>query len=92
MLFLESPGNPYDGIDNDGDNKTEAQPPNSTLTFSAPVFAESDFDTVIYDLGDTLVTINDKYERTLVTIDQDTQTVSTRGLTVIIIAGETKIN
>lgn len=89
--FLESPGNPYDGIDNDGDNKTEAQPPNSTLTFSAPVFTESDFDTVTYDRGDTLVTINDKYERTLVTIDQDTQTVSTRGLTVIIIAGETKL-
>lgn len=89
--FLESPGNPYDGIDNDGDNNIEAQPPNSTLIFSAPVFTETDFDTVIYNLGDTLITIDSNYKREMVIINQDTQLVTTRGLTTTIIAGETKL-
>mgnify|MGYP007000302936 len=34
--FLESPGNPYDGIDNDGDYQKSG--------FSAPLFTEEDFD------------------------------------------------
>ena len=38
IFLLESPGNPYDGIDNDGDYQKSG--------FSAPLFTEEDFDSV----------------------------------------------
>ncbi|MDX9781127.1 MAG: hypothetical protein RBT66_08840, partial [bacterium] len=83
--FLESPGNPYDGIDNDGDNTIEIYP---HLTFTAPKFVEADFDTVVYNIGDFVVSIDNNYERHLVQVTQDTQLVQTRGASIRVIAGQ----
>ncbi len=78
--FLESPGNPYDGIDNDGDS----QDPNS------PRFVLSDFDSVRYNIGSTVVLIDPgTYERTLHTISAAVETVSSLGARYIIRAGVT---
>ena len=55
--FLESPGNPYDGIDNDGDGSN-----GTGLTLSEEVFSSRS-----YGSGDTVVVIDyQTYERTLV--------------------------
>ena len=89
--FLESPGNEYDGIDNDGDNREDALDPGVSLVFSAPYFSETDFDSVVYDIGDQVVVIDEDYNRSLVTIIQDTQVVHTRGLTLTLVAGVTKL-
>jgi hypothetical protein len=87
--FLESPGNPYDGIDNDGDNR----PGNgsSDLIFTAPLFTPADFDSTLIRKGDQVVVIDNDYQRTLVTITKDTQTVVTKGASIQIIAGKTKL-
>ena len=54
--FLESPGNPYDGIDNDGDGSM-----GQGLTMSEDVFATKSF-----AIGDSVVLINyETYEREL---------------------------
>ncbi len=54
--FLESPGNPYDGIDNDGDGSS-----GQGLTLSEDVFTSRS-----YSAGDSVVVINySTYERTL---------------------------
>lgn len=84
--FLESPGNQYDGIDNDGDNTYEVYP---SLSFTAPKFMEESFDTVVYRMGDFVVSIDSDFDRQLVEITQDTQVVQTRGGAVTVIAGET---
>lgn len=86
--FLESPGNPYDGIDNDRDNCSEKHP---HLSFSAPKFEKTDFDTVIYDIGDQVVVIDDNYNRSLVTIENNPQIIKTRGASIEIIPGVTKL-
>jgi len=86
--FLESPGNQYDGIDNDGDNDVEVNP---SLAFSAPKFTEDDFDTVIYDIGDQVVVIDEDYNRSLVTITSNPQVIQTRGASITIVPGETKL-
>jgi len=88
--FLESPGNPYDGIDNDGDNKPEEHP-GKNLIFTAPLFTESDFDSVVYNKGDQIVLIDKDYKRTFHTITSDTETVVTKGMQITIIAGQTKL-
>jgi hypothetical protein len=84
--FLESPGNPFDGIDNDGDyNLTPDLAP-------APLFTESDFDSVLIQAGDQVVLIDDQYNRTVFTIpDQDSVTVHTRGADFTIYPGQTKL-
>ena len=57
--FLESPGNPYDGIDNDGDGSG-----GTGLTLSEEVFSGRSF-----AVGDTVITIDyQTYERTLATM------------------------
>lgn len=57
--FLESPGNPYDGIDNDGDGSD-----GSGLTLSEDIFSAR-----TYNIGDTVVVINyQTYERTLISM------------------------
>ena len=89
--FLESPGNPYDGIDNDGDNNLDAQPVSSTLIFTAPYFETTDFDSVMYDIGDEVVVIDQNYGRSTLTITKDTTLISTRGATIKLIAGKTKL-
>ncbi len=66
--FLESPGNPYDGIDNDGD----------ALGFGiAPVFEESDFDEILIENGSSVVTIDSEYNRNIFVIDEPNGTVIT---------------
>ena len=83
--FLESPGNPYDGIDNDGDY--EKSP------FEAPLFTEEDFDsTSIIETGRKMIRVLDDYSREDVIIsDDDTVTIKTRGSSVVIIPGLTKL-
>lgn len=77
--FLESPGNPFDGIDNDNDS----QDPNS------PRFVQSDFDSVTYTVGNTVVLIDPvSYQRTLHTIQSLPDTVYSLGVRFIIQAGK----
>jgi len=89
--FLESPGNPYDGIDNDGDNRADAHLDNPFLIFTAPFFTEVDFDSVGYNAGDQVVVINANYERSLVTITSGTQVIQTRDAEITVVAGVTKL-
>jgi hypothetical protein len=57
--FLESPGNPYDGIDNDDDGKSG----------SGTVLSRSSFGATSYAVGNPLVLIDyDTYERTVATM------------------------
>ena len=73
--FLESPGNPYDGIDNDGD--ADANP---DVLATAPFFLEEDFVPRIIQAGDKLVLINRNYERHVVTVPAHDTTFVTRGM------------
>jgi hypothetical protein len=85
--FLESPGNPFDGIDNDNDSKET----------SSPRFVESDFDPVVYNTGDQVVLISESndgnglriYERTLHQVGSTTDTVFSLGVRFIIEPGVT---
>ena len=78
--FLESPGNPFDGIDNDGDSPD----PNS------PTFTKADFDSVVYNAGDKIVLIDPvTYERTLYTVKPTIDTVYSLGVRFIINPGVT---
>jgi hypothetical protein len=83
--FLESPGNPYDGIDNDRDTYKE----NRTTT--APKFKQSDFDARIVKAGDTLVVIDTNYNRSLVIVEPTAKVYKTRGFSLFITPGETKL-
>ncbi len=84
--FLESPGNPFDGIDNDDDSQ-----------LSSPRFVQTDFNAVIYNSGDQVVLINETtnpqglriYERTLHTVGSGTDTVFSLGVRFIIEPGVT---
>jgi len=85
--FLESPGNPFDGIDNDNDTKS-----------NSPRFTSSDFNAVIYNSGDRVVLITDTvdaqglrtYERKLHTVNATTDTVYSLGVRFIIEPGVTE--
>lgn len=78
--YLESPGNPFDGIDNDGDSPD----PNS------PTFTIADFDSVTYRAGDKIVLIDPvTYERTLYTVIPTIDTVYSLGVRFIINPGVT---
>jgi hypothetical protein len=60
--FFETPGNPYDGIDNDGDG----------INGSGPVITEAMFEPVTYHVGDPVVLINyQTFERSVETMDED---------------------
>jgi hypothetical protein len=84
--FLESPGNPYDGIDNDGDADSSA------VGLSAPQFTSADFDTVTLRAGQQIVLISDDFSRHLYTIpSQDSVQVYTRGWSTMIYPGRTKV-
>ena len=57
LAFFESPGNPYDGIDNDGDGSMG----------SGKIITEDMFEPVVYNIGDPVVLIDYKtFERTTV--------------------------
>jgi hypothetical protein len=84
--FLESPGNPFDGIDNDDDSKS-----------SSPRFVLGDFDPIVYNADDKIVLINETtdpqglriYERVLHTVSSTTDTVFSLGVRFIIEPGIT---
>lgn len=77
--FLESPGNPFDGIDNDDDS----QDPNT------PRFTLADFDSVTYTVGSKVVLIDPvTYERTIHTIQSLPDTVYSLGVRFIITVGK----
>ena len=84
--FLESPGNPFDGIDNDGDADSSA------IGQSAPKFQASDFDSVLIKPFDRIVLINDDFSRHVFTVpNTDSVWVYTRGLGRWIYPGKTKV-
>ena len=82
--FLESPGNPFDGIDNDNDADD-----NNVFT-EAPFFEESDFDSVLIETGSKVVLIDARYNRQVVTINRDT-VVTSLGKSFHLIPGVTKL-
>ena len=63
--FLESPGNPFDGIDNDGDAPDAG----------AEIFEPADFEAQVYNAGDKIVLIDPtSYERSWFFIQANTDT------------------
>jgi hypothetical protein len=74
--FLESPGNPTDGIDNDGDADS------SSVGVLAPKFTEASFDTTLLTAGSNIILIGDDFSRHIFTIPNvDSVQVWTRGMT-----------
>ena len=85
--FLESPGNAFDGIDNDGDNSGVG---------SANYFTESDFlsvtDVPAISAGDNLILIDkETFERTTYTVTSNPDTVVSMGVKFFIQPGITKL-
>ncbi len=75
--FLESPGNEYDGIDNDADNDKGY----NCFVPTAGKFAEADFNPRTIRAGDQLVLIDkDTFQRTTFTMPNDTVTVYSMGV------------
>ena len=82
--FLESPGNPYDGVDNDADNKN--------FEINAPFFEESDFSPKTINSGDKIILIDKiTFERTEFTVPADTITVYSMGVPFFINPGTTQL-
>ena len=76
--YLESPGNPFDGIDNDGDSQDLSSP-----KFSVPDFLEKN-----YSAGDKVVLINkETYERTIYELSTLPDTVYSLGEMIVVEAG-----
>lgn len=84
--FLESPGNEFDGIDNDGDNDEGY----SCFSATANYFDSTAFQPKTVQAGDKLVLINkDTFERTVVTMPNDTITVYSMGVPFFLEPGVT---
>ena len=83
--FLESPGNPYNGIDDDRDSFLGGR-----ATF-APFFQATDFDSVLINVGDTLIVIDTNYNRSQVIVSETPQVYRTRGFELFITPGVTKV-
>ncbi len=79
--FLESPGNQYDGIDNDGDD----------LDGAAPLFTEADFQPRVLNAGDRVALIDRDYRRSTAPVPAGTTVFVTRGDTVEVTAGVTAL-
>ena len=78
--FLESPGNPYDGIDNDGDGVNGSGP----AIIESHVRAERTL-----NAGDTIVLINYKtFERTVIPMPDDTLADPLPGSGIQVLAGQ----
>ncbi|MBD3384236.1 hypothetical protein GF407_04840 [candidate division KSB1 bacterium] len=82
--FLESPGNPFDGIDNDGDAKE-----NILVPSTAPLFAPEDFEERMIQAGDKIVLIDPNYERRVVTVPASDTVFQTRGAEITVVPGQT---
>jgi len=73
--YLESPGNPFDGIDNDGDSQDPTSP-----MFSFPDFLEKN-----YSAGDKVVLIEEgTYERRIYTLGTLPDTVYSLGEMIVV--------
>jgi hypothetical protein len=86
--FLESPGNPFDGIDNDGDADSSA------VGLSAPQFTQNSFDSTLISAGSRIVLIRNDFSRVLFTVpNRDSVKIWTRGLrdSIWIYPGRTKV-
>jgi hypothetical protein len=86
--FLESPGNPFDGIDNDGDADSSA------LGRLAPLFTSTSFDSTLITAGSRIILIQGDYTRVPFTVpNSDSVKVKTRGMrdSVWIYPGKTKV-
>ena len=82
--FLESPGNPFDGIDNDGDNEP--------FSINAPFFDLPDFALRTINAGDKIMLINrETFERTSFTVPNDTITVYSMNVPFFINPGSTQL-
>ncbi len=82
--FLESPGNPFDGIDNDGDN--------ANFTLNAPYFEETDFEVRTINAGEKIILIDkDTFDRTEFTVPGDTVTVYSMEVPFFIQPGVTTV-
>lgn len=88
--FLETPGNPTDGIDNDGDAD---DPLYATLLAEwpdnlVPLFVESDFKSKYKSPGDTLVLIDpSNFSRIIIEYPEGGGTVSSMGRDFVLPAG-----
>jgi hypothetical protein len=83
--FLESPGNPFDGIDNDGDVERKVLAPVTQL------YKTTDFDSTLITVGAKIVLIANDFSRSVVTVSAGTNNYTTRGGTISITAGTTKL-
>ena len=84
--FLESPGNPYDGIDNDGDASSYG---------AGPIFEETDFDIVLVESGMSIVSIDSDYNRQVSVVNESNGeliTVTSQGSEIEIIIGQTELS
>jgi hypothetical protein len=79
VAFLESPGNPVDGIDNDGDG----------IDGPGPVITESMFDPMTVNAGDPIILIDyQTFERTATTMLAEGVTFTYLGRDTTILPGE----
>ncbi len=87
--FLESPGNPFDGIDNDGDADSSA------IGRLTPKFASTSFDSTLITAGMQLVLIRNDFSRYTYTVPNvtsgDSVLISTRGYSLWVKPGFTKV-
>lgn len=84
--FLETPGNPFDGIDNDADNMNVG---------TAPFFTEADFpqNGRLISAGDKLVLIDrTTFQRSIFTMPNDTVTVVSMGVPFFLRPGVTRLS
>jgi hypothetical protein len=82
--FLESPGNPFDGIDNDNDDEP--------FTISAPFFEANDFLARTISAGEKIMLINrESFERTEFIVPADTVTVYSMDVPFFIEPGVTEV-
>lgn len=92
--FLESPGNQYDGVDNDGDDNSAVKK-YWNFTPDANFFAATDFDSKTVNPGDKLVKITvtpeGQYIREPFTVGSAKDSVYSLGHKFIIIPGVTKL-
>ena len=77
-VFLESPGNHIDGIDNDGDG----------ANLEGPVISEDLFQPVTYNQGDDVVVIDyETYERSVVPLPAEGISIVTESRTITVTPG-----
>jgi len=89
--YLETPGNGYDGIDNDGDadDYPELLAKWDNYEELVPLFSNGDFDLLILNAEEKLVTIDEDYSRHIIQFSGDNDTIISQGIEYILNAGDT---